>query len=378
MYLKELNLVNFRNHSEAQLSFGQLIVVFTGNNGSGKTNLLDAIYYLSFCKSFLNPVDSQNIRQGEPFFVIQGKFDDSGLSEEVYCGIKKGQKKNFKRNNKEYDKLSDHIGRIPLVIISPSDIGIITEGSEERRRFIDSVISQFDKTYLQCLMAYNRVLMQRNAALRAGYAPDELLDVFDIQLVQHAIPIYQTRQEFMKRFSAMVAEYYIFLSGGNENISLEYDSGLHSAAPDELLKNTRDKDRVMQYTTQGIHKDDMGMLINDFPLKKYASQGQQKSFLIALKLAQFDMLRDIKNVKPVLLLDDIFEKLDQSRITALMTLVSQKHFGQIFITDSHPERIAEILREINTEFDHFVVSSNGVFPKGFQEELISNGSISVQ
>jgi DNA replication and repair protein RecF len=369
MYLKELNLVNFRSHSEAQLSFNQAVAVFTGNNGSGKTNLLDAIHYLSFCKSFLNPVDSQNIRQGEPFFVIQGKFDASGSPEEVYCGIKKGQKKNFKRNSKEYEKLSDHIGRIPLVVISPSDISIITEGSEERRRFIDSVISQYDRNYLQCLIAYNKVLMQRNAALRAGYAPEELLDVFDLQLIRQAMPIYETRQQFMQKFSAMVADYYVFLSGGNESISLYYDSGLHSAAPDVLLKNSREKDRVMQYTTQGIHKDDMGMLINEFPLKKYASQGQQKSFLIALKLAQFDMLSDIKNEKPVLLLDDIFEKLDQARITSLMTLVSQQHFGQIFITDSHPERIAEILREINTDFDHFEVSSKGVFPRVVDKEF---------
>ncbi|MCB0819505.1 MAG: DNA replication/repair protein RecF [Bacteroidetes bacterium] len=360
MHLRELNLINFRNHSEAEMTFGRSVIVFTGNNGSGKTNLLDAIHYLSFCKSFLNPIDSQNIRSGEQFFVIQGKFRNEGQDEAIYCGIKKGQKKQFKRNGKEYEKLSDHIGRIPLVAVSPADISIITEGSEERRRFIDSVISQYDKVYLNALIACNKIVQQRNAALRAGYAPEELLEVFDEQLVQHSQPVYDARVKFMKDFSEMVSNHYLALSGEHETINLEYDSDLHSASLDELLRSSREKDRILQYTTKGIHKDDMSMKINNFPLRKYASQGQQKTFLIALKLAQFDMLRDIKNMKPVLLLDDIFEKLDQSRITALMTLVSKHHFGQIFITDSHPERIAEILRKIETAFDHFEVSESGV------------------
>jgi DNA replication and repair protein RecF len=361
MYLRELNLVNFRNHAEAQLAFAKQVAVFTGNNGSGKTNLLDAIHYLSFCKSFLNPIDSQNIKQGEPFFVIQGKFDNSGQSDEdVYCGIKRGLKKQFKRNSKEYEKLSDHIGLIPLVVISPSDISLITEGSEERRRFIDSVISQYNRSYLQALIAYNKVLHQRNAALRAGYAPEELLQVFDFQLATHAVPVYNLRKEFMQQYAQKVAAYYALLCDGNESVSLSYESQLHLAPIEQLLTGSREKDQALQYTTQGIHKDDIGMSINEFPLKKYASQGQQKSFLIALKLAQFDLLRDFKQEKPMLLLDDIFEKLDQSRITALMELVSKQHFGQIFITDSHPERIAEILRNIQTPFDHFEVTGQGV------------------
>ncbi|MEX1189726.1 MAG: DNA replication and repair protein RecF [Bacteroidia bacterium] len=241
--------------------------------------------------------------------------------------------------------------------MSPSDIGLITEGSEERRRFLDSVISQFDKQYLESLIKYTRVVQQRNAALKSGYAPNDLLDVFDEQLEHWALPVFEARGKFLQRISALVQKYYIFLSGGKETIALTYESKLKSVDIKNLLLESRERDRIVQYTTCGVHKDDMGMLINDFPLKKYASQGQQKSFLIALKLAQFDILSEIMKQKPLLLLDDIFEKLDQSRITALMTLVSQQHFGQIFITDSHPERIAEILIEIQATFDHFSVEN---------------------
>lgn len=357
MRLNNLNLVNFRSYSEANLEFTQAIAVFTGNNGSGKTNLLDAIYYLAFCKSFLNPIDSQNIKHDEPFFVVQGSFANGTIKESVYCGIKRGQKKQFKRNGKEYERLSEHIGRIPLVVISPSDIALITDGSEERRRFIDSVISQYDKDYLDALIKYMRVIQQRNASLRAGYAPEDLLQIFDEQLTEYAKPVHEARKSFLERISSLVQQYYTLLSGGTETVSLSYESRLNDQSLSELLQQSREKDRIMQYTTVGVQKDDLGMLINGFPLKKYASQGQQKSFLIALKLAQFDIISEIKQQKPLLLLDDIFEKLDQSRITSLMTMVSQQHFGQIFITDSHPERIAEILREIQATFDHFSVSN---------------------
>ncbi len=357
MQLKDLHLVNFRNYEEANLNFSNSIVVFTGNNGSGKTNLLDAIHYLAFCKSFLNPIDTQNIRLEEPFFVVQGSFEKDNQIEAIYCGIKRGQKKIFKRNSKEYERLSEHIGRIPLVVISPTDIGLITEGSEERRRFVDSVISQFDKTYLDALIKYTRNLQQRNAALKSGYAPSDLLDIFDEQLNEWALPVFKARENFLNRISLLVQKYYLFLSGGSETIDLTYESKLKTSSLKQLLEESRERDKMVQYTTVGVHKDDMGMLINGFPLKKYASQGQQKSFLIALKLAQFDILSEIMNQKPLLLLDDIFEKLDQSRITALMTMVSKHHFGQIFITDSHPERIAEILREIDATFDHFGVDS---------------------
>lgn len=356
MYLKELQLVNFRNYPEANLKFNESIVVITGDNGAGKTNLLDAVHYLSFCKSFLNPIDSQNIRLNESFFVIQGKYSNEGRVDQIYCGIKRGQKKVFKRNNKDYERLSEHIGRIPLVVISPTDISLVSEGSEERRKFIDSVISQHDKPYLDNLIKYTRLIQQRNASLKSGYAPDDLLDVFDEQLSDLAQPIFDARSNFLNKLSELVQDYYRLLCDAKETVSLSYESNLLTTGLSDLLVQSREKDRIMQYTTKGVHKDDIGMQINDFPLKKYASQGQLKSFLIALKLAQFDILSEIKESKPILLLDDIFEKLDQSRITSLMTLVSQNHFGQIFITDSHPERIALILREIKANFDHYSVN----------------------
>ncbi len=360
MQISELHLVNYRNYPEADLEFAQQIVVFTGKNGSGKTNLLDAIHYLAFCKSFLNPIDSQNIRNEEPFFLIQGNFLNEEKKEAIYCGIKRGQKKQFKRNNKEYERLSEHIGLVPLVVISPSDIALITEGSEERRRFMDSVISQYDKPYLENLIRYGKVLQQRNAYLRSGQSNSEMLDIWDEQLAHYARPVFEARQSFLKRIRPHFQEVYSFITNSSESVELSYESKLFQSDPYELLQQTREKDRIMQYTTSGIHKDDLGMLIHGFPLRKYASQGQQKSFLIALKLAQFDVLSDVKQMKPLLLLDDIFEKLDQERITALMTLVSKQHFGQIFITDSHPERIAEILQGIQATFDHFVVHQGTV------------------
>jgi DNA replication and repair protein RecF len=362
MQLSELHLVNFRNYPEADLAFREQVVVFTGNNGSGKTNLLDAIHYLAFCKSFLNPVDSQNIRNDEPFFVLQGIFLNEEKKDAVYCGIKRGQKKQFKRNNKEYERLSEHIGLFPLVVISPSDIALITEGSEERRRFMDSVISQYDKPYLENLIRYGKLLQQRNAYLRQGQSSADMLDIWDEQLAFYARPVFEARKTFLDRIRPLFQQVYTFISGSSETVELTYESRLFDHDPMDLYRQTRDKDRIMQYTTAGVHKDDLGMLINGFPLRKYASQGQQKSFLIALKLAQFDVLSEVKQMKPLLLLDDIFEKLDQDRITALMTLVSQQHFGQIFITDTHPERIAEILRGIQSTFDHFTVHQGTVLP----------------
>lgn len=360
MHLLDLHLVNFRNYVEADLSFNEPVTVFTGRNGAGKTNLLDAIHYLAFCKSFLNPVDSQNIRDQEPFFVIQGNIANGEKTEAIYCGIKRGQKKQFKRNNKEYERLSEHIGQVPLVVISPSDIGLIHDGSEERRRFIDSIISQYNKPYLEHLIRYNRLIQQRNALLRQGQPPSGLLDVLDGQLPADGMPVYEARKVFLSTFHPLFEHYYRFLSGGGEEVALSYQSRLHAASFEELLQQAREKDLVMHYSTAGIHKDDLEMSINGYPLRKYASQGQQKSYLIALKLAQFDLISEVKGIKPLLLLDDIFEKLDQERITALMKLVNQQHFGQIFITDTHPERVAEILRGINCTFELFNVENGRV------------------
>jgi DNA replication and repair protein RecF len=360
MHLQELTLINFRNYAEAKLKFNNEVIVFAGPNGSGKTNLLDAVHYLSFCKSFLNPVDSQNIKGAEPFFVIQGTFEHEDRSDSIYCGLKRNFKKQFKRNGKEYERLSEHIGLFPLVVISPADIGLIHDGSEERRRFIDSVISQYDKPYLDNLIKYTKLIQQRNASLRHGQASDDLLDIWDEQLPVYAIPVFEARKLFFERIAPLIDSYYSYISADKERAEIRYESQLHDEDFHALLKRSREKDRIMHYSTSGIHKDDLGMLLNGMPLRKFASQGQQKSFLIALKLAQFDVIRDEKGLKPLLLLDDIFEKLDQQRITALMTLVNKHHFGQLFITDTHPERVAEILNSINCSFDQFLINQGSI------------------
>lgn len=355
MQLKSLSLVNFRSHRDAAFAFEQAVAVFTGANGAGKTNILDAIHYLSFCKGFLNPTDSQNIHQQEPFFLVEGKFSLNEKNEQISCGLKRGQAKIFKRNGKEYQKLSEHIGLFPLVLIAPTDIVLISGGSEERRKFTDSVISQFDRNYLENLIRYGKILQQRNAYLRQQQRDASMLAVLNMQLCRYAPEIHQARKDFLGKIAPLFSQYYHILSGHAEEVSLDYESGLNEASMEDLLEQSAERDRVMQYTTEGIHKDDLEIRVNNLPLRRFASQGQQKSILIALKLAQFDVMAELKGVKPLLLLDDIFEKLDQERITALMELVSQHHFGQIFITDSHPERVTDILGSIDCLHDHFSI-----------------------
>lgn len=353
MFLAQLSLINFRSHPDARLHFAEKVAVFTGRNGSGKTNLLDAIHYLSFCKGFLNPSDIQNIHLKEGFFLVEGKFnsDDSIIS--LSCGLKRGQPKVFKRNGKEYERLSEHIGQIPLVVIAPTDIVLLSGGSEERRKFMDSVISQYDRSYLDALIRYNRVLKQRNALLRQGSPDRTMLEVFDLQLSEFAAPIFEARTKFIAIAEPLLLQFYTEMSGGNERVNMRYESQLQNGQLEDLLKHSLERDLALQYTTEGIHKDDIELEINGYSLKRFASQGQQKTMLIALKLAQFDVLHQAKNILPLLLLDDIFEKLDEQRITALLNLIAQGHFGQIFITDSHPQRVSEILGSIDCAFDHF-------------------------
>lgn len=361
MMLRQLSLVNFRSYTEAELHFNTQVVLFTGVNGSGKTNLLDAIHYLAFCKSFLNPIDTQNIHEDAPFFVIQGRFSSEDAEDQIYCGLKRGQKKVFKRNGKEYEKLSAHIGLIPLVTISPADISLIHGGSEERRKFIDSVISQYDADYLQHLIRYSRLIQQRNALLRLNPDP-ELLNILDEQIIPEGESIYQVRMQFMERFRPQFQKHYSALSGGKEVAELSYKSSLDAAVFADVLRAAREKDLSLQYSSAGVHKDDLGMAIDGYPLRKFASQGQTKSFLIALKLAELDLLKSITNKEPLLLLDDIFEKLDQERIKALMQLVSDGGAGQLFITDAHPERAAELLNGIQINFEHYRIE-NGITEK---------------
>ena len=351
MWLQKLSLLNFKNYSEAELNFSATVNAFTGNNGAGKTNLLDAIHYLSLCKSYFNPIDGQQIRHNHDFFMVQGTFARDKQDEVISCGLKRGQKKLFKRNKKEYQRLADHIGLFPLVMISPNDISIIIEGSEERRRFVDNAISQTDHAYLDELILYTRNLQNRNALLRqiavSGKYDPELLDIYDSQLVLSGNRIFAKRRAFMDVFTEIFNKHYEYLSENAETVELVYESPLMKADFAELIKQTLERDRILERTTVGIHKDDLVFSIGGMPLKKFGSQGQQKSFLIALKLAQYTFLQQQKGFKPLLLLDDIFDKLDESRTRKLMKMVSDKDFGQIFITDTSRKRIEHVFNEIH-------------------------------
>ncbi len=362
MYLQKLSLVNFKNYTGTELSFSPKVNCFTGNNGEGKTNLLDAIYYLAFCKSFFNPVDSQNIKHEASFFVIQGWFDVNGTEEELYCAQKKNQKKQFKKNKVEYTRLAEHIGFLPLVMISPADSDLIDGGSESRRKFIDSVISQYDGKYLADLISYNRVVSQRNVLLkqfsRSGNFDSVAIELWDAQLVAYGMRLHETRKEFIKEFIPIFQHYYELITKGKEIVGLDYDSQLSNTNYRTLLQDAVRKDLRMEHTTVGIHRDDLDFTIKGFPVKKFASQGQQKSFLVALKFAQYDFIKKIKAMKPVLLLDDIYDKLDDERVTALMHLVSHGDFGQLFITDTHQDRLAKIFKDTGVDYKLFSVKSD--------------------
>ena len=364
MYLQQLSVINFKNYAESELKFSEGVNVFTGNNGAGKTNLLDAIHYLSLCKSYFNPIDSQQIKQGEEFFIITGNFNKNDSAEAVACSVKRNQKKQFKRNKKDYQRLADHIGLFPLVMVSPYDISIIIEGSEERRKFIDNVISQTDNSYLDELIIYNKVLVNRNALLKqiadTGRYDPHLMDVLDEQLTLSGNRIFEKRKAFMESFTEIFNRHYTWLSDDAERVELSYESQLLSDDFTALLKRGIEKDRVLERTTFGIHKDDLLFSIHNMPMKKFGSQGQQKSFLIALKLAQYSFLYQQNGFKPILLLDDIFDKLDDLRITKLMQMISNHDFGQVFITDTTTARVKKVFDEIGVKITLFNVKGGEI------------------
>lgn len=357
MFLKELSIVNYKNISSKDFLFEANINCFVGNNGIGKTNLLDAIYHLGMGKSYFNPSAVQNIRHGEEFYMIEGLFDRNEREEQIVCSIKKGQKKIIKCNGKTYDKIADHVGKYPIVIISPADQDLILDGSEVRRKFLDSVISQTDASYLDKLMRYNRVLLQRNTILK-HFAESQIFDfetlsIYDVQLAELGQHIYEKRKQFMNVFLPIFQYQYQYISEQKESVSLTYESALHQTDLATLLKQNINKDKALQYTSNGIHKDDLLFEIEGFPMKKYGSQGQQKSFLIALKLSQFEIIKKQLKVIPIFLLDDIFDKLDDNRVAKLVSLVTQKHFGQLFITDTHYERTENVVKRTHLPYKIF-------------------------
>lgn len=345
MILKRLSILNYKNIEQADLDFSPKVNCFIGQNGMGKTNLLDAIYYLSFCKSSNNPIDSQVMRHDSEFFVVQGLYEtEQGDEEDIYCGMKRRQKKTVKRNKKAYQRFSEHVGFIPLVMVSPSDSELILGGSEERRRFMDVAISQHDKEYLAELINYDKALQQRNALLKQEEEPDaELLTLWEEMMAHSGSLIYQRRKQFIAELTPIFQSFYAQISGDKEEVSLDYLS--HGDRGDllEVIRNGRAKDRIMGYSLHGTHKDDLVMQLSGYPIKREGSQGQNKTYLIALKLAQFDFLRRSGHTTPILLLDDIFDRLDASRVEQIIRLVSGDTFGQIFITDVNRGHLDRIL-----------------------------------
>lgn len=360
MFLKKISLVNFKNYAHLEVAFSSKINCFTGNNGAGKTNVLDAIYYLSFCKSYFTNADSMNVMHNEQLFVINGNYNLADKDEEIYCGFETGKRKRFKRNKKEYDKLADHIGLIPLVMITPYDINLILGGSDERRKFVDGIISQYDREYLYDLQRYNKALAQRNALLKeyakTGNFDDDVIEIYDAQLVQTGDVIYRKRNRFIQELKPLFQKYFNHISQQQETVQLNYHSQLHKLAMGELLYQHKAKDKLSRYSTAGIHKDDVEFLLGDYPMRKIGSQGQQKSYLVALKLAQFEFIQKICGFKPILLLDDVFDKLDSRRVEQIIKLVADHSFGQIFITDTNSARIDTILNKLDGEYYHYHVT----------------------
>ena len=350
MHLQRLNLVNFKNYEASEISLSDGINCFVGNNGAGKTNILDAVH-LSICKSYMNVKDRQNIRFDQPFFVIEGDWKKEDVQINIYCAVKVGSKKVFRRNKKEYEKLSDHIGQFPAVMISPYDRDLISEGSEVRRKWMDGIISQFDRQYLATIQKYSKVLAQRNALLK-NMAEHQLFDresieIWNVQLVELGNDIFKKRQEFLEEFIPVFQTHYDAIGLKQEEVHMEYRSQLHEDSFEYLLQKYEKKDAITRYSNAGTHKDDLLFTIKGHPVKKFGSQGQQKSFVIALRLAQYEWLKNHLNTKPVLLLDDIFDKLDHTRVERLMRLVADHFFGQVLVTDTDKDRVETIFSRNN-------------------------------
>ena len=371
MILRKLSILNYKNIRSAELRLSPKFNCFVGMNGVGKTNILDAIYYLSSCRSIFNLPDSHLITHDESFFVLDAEYaTDGGEPEMLYCGLKKGTKKHFKRNGKEYKRLSQHIGHVPVVLVSPSDSVIIDGGSEERRRLLDVVISQYDNTYLDTLANYSRLLQQRNTLLKQEEEPDaNLLDIIDMQMAETGKTLYVRRKEYVERLEPLFQQAYDAVSGSRERVSLSYVSHCQRGDLLDILRESRAKDRVMGYSLHGVHRDDLDMSIAGYPIKKEGSQGQCKTYTIALKIAQFQFLRktNLSNT-PLLLLDDIFDKLDAKRVSHIVRLVSGNDYGQIFITDTNRERLDEILKSGDGDYKIFNIEDGMVCLKEESQE----------
>lgn len=363
MILENISIINYKNIKGVNLDLSPKINCLIGHNGVGKTNFLDAIYYLSFCRSANNPIDSQIIMHDENFFMLEGNYrTEQGDIENIYCGMKRGTKKHFKRNKKEYKRLSQHIGLVPLVYVSPSDSSLIEGGSEERRRLMDVVISQYDHSYIELLSNYNKALQQRNALLKMEEEPDSsLLDIWEQEMARNGELLFQKRLAFVDELVPVFQQIYQQISGQREIVSLRYISHCQRGPLLDVIQRDRFKDRAVGYSLHGVHRDDLEMLIGDFQMKREGSQGQNKTFVLALKLAQFDFLRRTSSTTtPLLLLDDIFDKLDAQRVESIVQLVSGDNFGQIFITDTNRDHLDKILSKSDGEYKIFTVEGGDI------------------
>ncbi|HPF02270.1 MAG TPA: DNA replication/repair protein RecF [Bacteroidales bacterium] len=371
MYIRNLSLTNFKNYQSVDLEFSPRINCFVGNNGVGKTNILDAIHYLSLTKSFFNSIDGISIKHGEEYFIIDGTFIRYDDEDRIYCAFQKQKQKVLKKNGKEYQRLSDHVGRYPVVMISPADSALILEGSEERRKFMNKIISQYDAGYLDSVLRYGKALQQRNKLLKnfgiSGGFDEEMLRMWDVQLVKYGTSVYNERKTLVDELVPVFREYYSMISSGKEEVRLSYKSHLDEGDFAEALIDNVGKDRALEYTTTGIHKDDLSLEMGGHPVRILGSQGQQKSYLVALKLAKFDYISRKSGIAPVLLLDDIFDKFDAERVEQIIRLVGNHRFGQIFITDTHQSRLHDILSSHDTDYRLFRISDNSV------AEIIQNG-----
>ena len=386
MTIQQLKLTFYKNYETADFVFSERLNCFVGRNGMGKTNLLDAIYYLCMCKSHRGVNDRNVVQHGNDFFRLEGYFlqekntlleksdDDNQSSEKVentfiknkiVAKVQPGKKKEFEKNDVAYSKLSEHIGLLPVVIVVPDDTSMATEGSEERRRFLDNTLSQLDNTYLTNLIAYNKILRQRNSALKKmletrNFQAD-LIDIYDEQLQAPAQVIFEKRKNFVDEFRPVFREYYRIICKGQEKVDCTYNSTLKTGDFKAQLQDSREKDRVLGRTTMGIHKDDLSLKIEGRLLRKFGSQGQLKSYVLALKLAQYDFLKKNHTSNPILLMDDIFDKLDEGRVAQLIQLILEKNFGQVFITDTHENRVEEIIKNFETNYKKFYIEDGKEF-----------------
>lgn len=369
MHLVRIELTNFKNYEAVSLEFSPGFNCFVGNNGVGKTNILDAVHYLSMTKSYFNNSDTLSIRYGEDYFILKGLFEKDGSQDELFCAFQKQKQKVFRLNGKEYQRMSDHVGRYPVVMLSPADSTLITGGSEERRRFLNMIISQYDPGYLDAHMRYNKALMQRNKVIRTGgFDSESMLEIYDDQLVPDAGLIFRARQALTDNLIPLFRSYYSKISGGAEKVSIRYRSHLADGDYAQQLLETRSRDQAMQFTTAGIHRDDLVFEIDGHSARTAASQGQQKSFIVALKLAKYALVRKMNGFAPALLLDDIFDKFDKTRVEEIIRLAGSGEFGQVFITDTQQDRIHRILDNTGVDFRLYRIGRQGI------EEEITNGT----